>query len=60
MDSGITKVFTLSSTSDLTNAQAAYDWYVSGGNPIIKYSDGFYVLSAAAASVARFTREDCA
>lgn len=38
VDSGITKIFTLSSTSDLTNAQAAYDWYVSGGNPIIRVS----------------------
>lgn len=34
----ITKIFTLSSTSDLTNAQAAYDWYVNGWNPIIYYS----------------------
>ena len=32
------KVFTLSSTSDLTNAQAAYDWYLNGGIPIIKSS----------------------
>ena len=33
----ITKVFTLASTSDLTTAQAAYDWYLNGGNPIIKF-----------------------
>ena len=32
----ITKVFTLSSTSDLTTAQAAYDWWANGGNPIIR------------------------
>ena len=35
--SGITKIFTLSSTSDLTNAQAAYDWANSGNVSIIKY-----------------------
>ena len=38
----ITKVFTLSSTSDLTTAQAAYDWYVNGGNPIIKLQFRYY------------------
>lgn len=32
-----TKTFYLSSTSDLTTAQAAYDWYVAGKNPIIVY-----------------------
>jgi len=32
-----TKTFYLSSTSDLTNAQAAYDWYVAGKNPIVVY-----------------------
>ena len=30
-----TKTFYLSGTSDLTNAQAAYDWYVAWKNPII-------------------------
>ena len=30
-----TKTFYLSGTSDLTNAQAAYDWYNAGKNPII-------------------------
>lgn len=35
---GITKVFTLSSTSDLTTAQDALDWYNAGWNPIIHYS----------------------
>ena len=38
VDSGITKIFTLSSTSDLTTAQAAYDWYKNWGNPIIRVS----------------------
>ncbi len=32
-----TKTFYLSGTSDLTNAQAAYDWYVAGKNPIVVY-----------------------
>ena len=33
-----TQTFTLSSTSDLTNAQAALDWYLAGKNPIINYN----------------------
>ena len=47
-DSGVnisdlnTKEFTLSSTSDLTNAQDAYDWYLAGKYPVIKYSSKFY------------------
>lgn len=39
-----TKTFYLSSTSDLTNAQAAYDWYYAGKNPIVIYNDKAYVL----------------
>ena len=39
------KAFYLSSTSDLTNAQAAYDWYLAGKNPIIVYNDTAYNLS---------------
>lgn len=56
VDSGITKVFTLASTSDLTNAQAAYDWYANGGNPIIKYSNSYLTLAYIASNVMRFTR----
>ena len=37
-----TKTFTLSSTSDLTNAQAAVDWYLAWKNPIIYYSWATY------------------
>lgn len=37
LEEWITKIFTLASTSDLTNAQAAFDWYLNGGNPIIRY-----------------------
>ena len=40
-----TKTFFLSSTSDLINAQAAYDWYNAGKNAIIVYSDISYELS---------------
>ena len=32
----ITKIFTLSSTSDTTTAQAAYDWWANGGNPVLR------------------------
>lgn len=32
-----TKTFYISSASDLTNAQAAVDWYLAGGNPIVVY-----------------------
>lgn len=32
-----TKTFYISSASDLVNAQAAYDWYVAGKNPIVVY-----------------------
>ena len=39
---GITKIFTLSSTSDLTTAQAAVDRYNNWWNPIIKLSDTIY------------------
>jgi hypothetical protein len=38
--SGITKVFTLSSTSDLTNAQAAYNRALNGGLPAIRVGSG--------------------
>ena len=40
-----TKTFYLASSSDLTSAQAAYDWYVAGNNPIIVYDDKSYTLS---------------
>jgi hypothetical protein len=39
-----TKTFYLSSTSDLTTAQAAYDWYAAGKNPIVVYSNKAYTL----------------
>ena len=40
-----TKTFILSSTSDLTNAQAAYDWYAAGKNPIIMYNRTAYIVT---------------
>lgn len=52
---GITKVFTLSSTSDLVNAQAAYDWWANWWMPIIKYGSVYYNLSYAEASWISFT-----
>lgn len=39
-----TKTFYLSSTSDLTNAQAAYDWYAAGKNPIIVYNNKAHII----------------
>jgi hypothetical protein len=43
-ESSNTKTFYLSSTSDLTTAQAAYDWYSAGKNPIIVYNNKVYTL----------------
>lgn len=37
-ESGNVKLFTLSSTSDLTTAQAAFDWYNAGKLPILKFN----------------------
>jgi hypothetical protein len=39
-----TKTFYLSSTSDTTTAQAAYDWYLAGKNPVIVYNNQAYIL----------------
>lgn len=39
-----TKTFYLSSTSDLTNAQAAYDWWKSGKEAIIYYNNRTYIF----------------
>lgn len=39
-----TKTFYLSSTSDLTNAQAAYDWWKSGKEAIIYYDNRTYTF----------------
>ena len=43
-DESNTKTFYLSNTSDLTNAQAAYNWYISGKNPIIVYNEYTYIF----------------
>lgn len=45
-----TKTFYLSSTSDLTNAQLAYDWYKDGKNPIIVLLNKAYVLKSGTSS----------
>jgi hypothetical protein len=57
VDSGITKIFTLSSTSDLTNAQAAYDWWVNGGNPVLRltWDGGSWTLAASYSSEMYFS-----
>lgn len=45
-DTSNTKTFYLSSTTDLTTAQAVLDWYLAGKNPIIIYSNrAFHVRS---------------
>lgn len=43
------KSFTLSSTSDLTTAQEAYDWYDDGNVAIIVYNDKEYLFDYATA-----------
>ncbi len=45
-----TKLFTLSSTSDLTNAQAAYDWYRTWNAPVVRYDWGDYLVEFADSS----------
>ena len=54
----ITKIFTLSSTSDLVNAQAAYDRYVNWGNPVIRFDSNWdrqYYLSRITTNYIRFS-----
>ena len=41
-----TKSFYLSWTSDLTNAQAAYDWFSAWKNPIVMYNNRAYLVYA--------------
>lgn len=42
VDESNTKTFYISGTSDLTNAQAAYDWLEDGNNPLIIYNNYVY------------------
>lgn len=49
-----TKTFYLASSSDLTSAQAAYDWYVAVNNPIIVYDDEVYECYFSDSSELRF------
>ena len=49
-----TKTFYLSSTSDLTNAQAAYDWYAAWKTPIIIYDNKTYLLYEKTSSYIKF------
>lgn len=50
------KVFTLSSTSDLVNAQAAYDWWANWWVPIVKLGDFYHSLLSVTATNATFYR----
>lgn len=50
------KVFTLSDTSDLVNAQAAVDWYVNGWTPIIELSGFEYQLTGIYSTQLSFTQ----
>lgn len=52
------KVFTLSDTSDLVNAQAAYDWYANGGYPIIKKGNVEYTLTRGSGAWLTFSSID--
>ena len=47
----ITKIFTLSSSSDLTTAQQAYDWCANWGNPILIYGNAVYTVNRKFGSV---------
>lgn len=49
------KVFELSSTSDLVNAQAAYDWYANWWFPIISRGGLYYRVSQQSSSVLTFS-----
>lgn len=51
----ITKIFELASTSDLTTAQAAYDWLRNWGVPIIKYSNTIYYVMSSSINSSQFT-----
>lgn len=44
--SGNTETFFLSSTADLTNAQAAVDYYLAGNNPLINLNGRVNILNA--------------
>ena len=54
----ITKVFTLSSTSDLTNAQAAYNWYINWWVPVIKYWENIYHIVSVSSSKVTLVKTD--
>ena len=49
-----TKTFYLSSTSDLTTAQAALDWYLAGKNPIVVFSWRAYLIQSKSSSKFEF------
>ena len=50
-----TKTFYLSSTSDLTTAQVAWNWHLAGKNPIINFLKKTYILNSIGSGYAIFT-----
>ena len=53
-DASNTKTFYLADTDDLTNAQAAYDWFLAGKNPIIIYNNIAHILKNKSSTVIEF------
>lgn len=49
-DTSNTKTFYLSSTSDLTTAQSAYDWYLAWKNPIVILSWENYIYESSSST----------
>lgn len=50
------KVFNITSSSDLTTAQAAYDWYKEGNIPIVIYSGWLYLFGGSASNRIQFNK----
>ena len=50
-----TKTYYLSSSSDTTTAQSAYDWYAAGKNPIVVLASTEYFVRSASATELNFT-----
>ena len=57
VDGGITKIFELADTSDLTTAQAAYDWYDASKEPIVDYNWRRYHLTRMDSTYLYFTAD---
>ena len=53
-----TKTFYVSSSLDLLPAQAAYDWYLAGKNPIINYTNKVYIFDSVSSNNVVFYSAD--